>query len=100
MKKKIYFDSNVFDHIHKCIGISKKNIKSLLTAFKTGKISVLASILNIEEILFIHKQSPSQAKKEIKLILQMTDLKKRMIKPPDILLREDIDRGVCLKSEA
>jgi len=89
MSKTVYFDTNVFDHIHKQIGVSEDDLLALRAAVKTGKIAILLSILNFEETLSILESSPSLPVTELQLILELTD-GQNLLKPPELLLPDDI----------
>src|SRR5215218_5094468 len=89
MSKTVYFDTNVFDHIHKQIGVSEDDLLALRAAVKTGKIAILLSILNLEETLSILESSPSLPVTELQLILELTD-GQNLLKPPELLLPDDI----------
>ncbi len=85
MKKTVYFDTNVFDHIHKGIGVTEADRLALRSAVKTGRISLVLSFLNLEEVLSSMESSPSQANAELQLILDLADWQ-RLVKPPNMLL--------------
>jgi len=89
MKKVVYFDTNVFDHIHKGIGVTEADWLALRSAVKNGRISILLSVLNLEEALCALEQSPTQAIAELRLTLELVE-KGRLVKPPSMLLCDDI----------
>jgi len=89
MIKKVYLDTNVFDHIHKGIGVTEAERVILRSAVDTGKISILLSYLNIEEALSAIKSCPETGLGELRLILDVVD-RKNPIKEARILLRDDI----------
>ena len=89
MSKTVYFDTNVFDHIHKQIGVTEADLLAPRAAVKTGKIAILSSILNFEETLSILESSPSLSVTVLQLILELTDGQK-LIKPPELLLPDAI----------
>jgi hypothetical protein len=47
MGRKIYFDTNIFDHLVKGIGITEAEERALRSAVNSGHISVLLSYLNL-----------------------------------------------------
>ena len=51
MGRKIYFDTNIFDHLVKGIGITEAEERALRSAVNSGHISVLLSYLNLEEVM-------------------------------------------------
>ena len=73
MTRNVYFDTNVFDHIYKRIGVSETDLLALKSAVKTGKIFVLLSIVNLEETLSALEPYPNLATEELRLILDLTD---------------------------
>ena len=89
MTRKVYFDTNVFDHIYKRIGVSESDLSSLYSAVKTGKISVLLSIANLEETVSALASCPNLAKEELRLIIDLTDGQKLLKETPE-LLSDDI----------
>lgn len=89
MTKTAYFDMNVFDHIHKRIGVTESDLTRLRSLIRAGKLSVLLSILNLEETVPLLNSSPELAIAELKLILCLTDWQK-LLKPPNLLLSDDI----------
>jgi hypothetical protein len=89
MMKKLYFDTNVFDHIHKGIGITEAERVILRSAVHAGKISILLSYLNMEEALSALKSCPDTGIAEIRLILDLANWQ-RPIKKAKILLSDDM----------
>lgn len=89
MVKTAYFDTNVFDHIHKRIGVTDSDLMALRSAVKAGKVSIPFSILNIEETGSALGSNPALAIQELRLILELAD-RGKLLKPPDQLLRDDI----------
>ena len=88
MSKTVYFDTNVFDHIHKQIGVSEDDFTSPACCSENRKIAILLSILNFEETLSI-LNPPFPPVTELQLILELTDGQK-LIKPPELLLPDAI----------
>lgn len=98
MIKTAYFDTNVFDHIHKRISVTDSDLSALRSAVKAGKISILLSVLNLEETLAALDSCPDLVMAELQLILDLADWQ-RFVKPTDMLLSDDIScyaRGVSL----
>lgn len=87
--KKMYLDTNVFDHIHKGIGFTEAEQAILRSAADAGEISILLSYLNIEEALSALKSCPDTGIEEIRLILDLADWQ-RPIKRAKILLSDDM----------
>lgn len=89
MTKTAYFDTNVFDHIHKRIGVTESDLTKLRSLIMSGRLSVLLSILNLEETVSLLNSYPELAIAELQLILCLTDWQK-LLKPPNLLLSDDI----------
>lgn len=90
MNTTAYFDTNVFDHLmNKKYGLTVIDEKTLVSAVKSGKISIPLSLLNLEEALCAWENYPDEASRKIKFILDLADWGK-MIKPQDKLLTNDI----------
>lgn len=87
--RNVYFDTNVFDHIYKRISISESDLLTLDSAVKTGKISVLPSITNFEEVVPVLASRPNLAIAELRLILRLTDIQS-LLKPHFLLVSDDI----------
>lgn len=87
--KTVYFDTNVFDHIHKGIDVTEADRLALRSAVENGRISILLSVLNLEEALCALEQSPTQAIAELRLTLDLVE-KGRLVKPAGMLLGDDI----------
>lgn len=87
--EKVYFDTNVFDHIHKGIGVTGDERLILRSAVDAGKISILISYLNIEEALSALKSCPDTGIAGIRLILDLADWQ-RPVKKANILLSDDM----------
>ncbi len=82
-----YFDTNVYDHIYKRMDISDAELHSLRTSIEVGKINIIASILNLEEIIPI-LSNDELFKGELSLIIDLCNWDK-LIKPTDLLLADD-----------
>jgi len=87
--RNVYFDTNVFDHIYKRTSISESDLLALDSAVKTGKISVLPSITNFEEVVCVLVSRPNLAIAELRLILRLTDIQ-NLLKPHFLLVSDDI----------
>lgn len=93
-----YFDTNIFDHIHKRIGFTDSDLSALRSAVKAGKIKILLSVLNLEETSAALDSCPDVAIAELQLILELADWQ-RFVKPTNMLLSDDIGcyaRGVSV----
>ena len=86
---KIYFDTNVFDHISKGIGVSRADIDILHSAVSKRRINIVLSYLNLEEVLAQLEENGDQAQAQLRLILRLTDMR-HFVKPAGQLLAEDI----------
>jgi hypothetical protein len=88
----IYFDTNVYDHLVSIKNdITEADELALHNAVRSGLISILPSMVNIEEILTAIKKYPDISQAMIRLILSLADFQ-RVIKPFPIFLRNDIKR--------
>lgn len=89
---KVYFDTNVFDHIFKKLNLLQKDLDSLANAIKASKFSILLSTLNIEEMISIIKSSNKYPANEMELLLNLTDWEEYgFIKSYNEIIKEDID---------
>lgn len=89
--RTVYFDTNVFDHIYKGIDIAESAQHLLRLAVETGRISILLSVLNFEEIMGLLEKSNAQAVAVLRLMAGLVE-KNRIVKPSDMFLRDDIHR--------
>lgn len=87
--KRVYCDTNVFDHIHKRLGVMDSDLRTLKSAIQRGDVSILLSVLNVEESLAAIKRDPTLAIRELWLILELADWN-RILKSPGILVTDDI----------
>ena len=94
MTNYIYFDTNIYHHIFKRYHITDSDYKALVYAIQTREIIIFPSLLNIEEMLGAFEKYPHIARKKIKLLMELVDFNK-LIKPPDMLLRDDIVSYAC-----
>ncbi|MEI6125079.1 MAG: hypothetical protein WCQ99_00860 [Pseudomonadota bacterium] len=85
----IYFDTNIYDHIYKNDGITLSDYTYLNLKIKNNNISILPSILNIEEIYSALKYNHVLVVEELKLIKNLAICQK-IIKAPLTLLQDDI----------
>lgn len=90
MGRKIYFDTNIFDHLVKGIGITEAEERALRSAVNSGHISVLLSYLNLEEVSCALPTSRGLALEQLRLILEITEVH-QLVKPTAMLLSDDID---------
>src|SRR5262245_41702122 len=89
MRMNAYFDTNVFDHISKGIGVKNTDSAVLRSAIKTGTISIVLSYLNLEEALSALQQSASLALAQLRLVLELAE-ERHFVKPLHMLLADDI----------
>ena len=87
---KVYFDTNIFDHILKRINISDSDLELLLKSISSKNFTVLLSILNIEEMISIFKSTKEFPHNEIKVLLDLTNWQNGLIKQYDEIIKEDI----------
>ena len=89
--RTVYFDTNVFDHIYKGIDVTESGQLLLRAAVETGRISILLSVLNLEETIGVLEKSHAHAIAVLQLMAGLVE-KKQIVKPPDMFLRDDIQR--------
>ena len=87
---KVYFDTNIFDHIIKRINLTDGDLELLLKKISSKNFTILLSILNIEEMISIFKSSKEFPHNEIKLLLNLTSWQNGIIKQYDEIVKEDI----------
>ncbi len=85
----VYFDTNIFDHLHKGIRVTPDDVQFLKQHVSDGRLSILASIVNLEEVLTMASRDRDLAVKELQLIEGLVDCN-RIIKPFHKLIAEDI----------
>ncbi len=85
----VYFDTNVFNYLIEEGLFSDDEKKILQISVKNGKISIPLSIINLEEVFLTLESHPNKADKLFHILSEITDCRK-MVKPPEILLAEDI----------
>ena len=69
----VYFDTNVFDHLERLIGVTEWDVYRVKRAVKHECIRVVLSYLNIEETLFLVSWEPKKAEAIVKLIFELSD---------------------------
>jgi len=84
----VYFDTNVFDNILKRRNnVTAEDEMRLRTTLAGGSLSILLSILNIQETIDARK--PEIVLPQLKLILDLTGWH-QFVKPHDLILTDDI----------
>jgi hypothetical protein len=82
MRLLVYFDTNVFDHLYKkAAGITEQDLQALRSTVYSGKVSILPSTLDVEEILSALNSCPDLALAELQLMHELADWDK-LVKPP------------------
>lgn len=91
MRRKVYFDRNIFADIKRREGTLElaNDIEVLKKAVADDKIKILWSTTLLEETIPAIKNSPATLRHDLKIITDIVD-KHRMIKQPGVLLREAI----------
>ena len=89
MTKLVYLDTNVFNKLIEEEFFSNIHKRILQDALNNGKISIPLSIINLEEVFLTLESHPNKADKLFHILSEITDCRK-MIKPPEILLAEDV----------
>lgn len=85
----VYFDTNVFDHLDRRIGITEWDVYRVKRAAKHECIRVVLSYLNIEETLFVVSLDRQKAEARVKLILELAD-KHLVARGHHQIIRDDI----------
>lgn len=86
----VYIDTNVFDYIYKQSCLIAPDLKRLRRAISRGNISIVLSIINLEETVSALELCPNIVEGEIRLILSLADWNK-VIKDTGEILTEDIE---------
>lgn len=85
-----YFDTNVYGHILNRVCVTDEQVSLLRTAVREGRLRILASDVNIDEIVAAFASNPTEATERLRLLLELTDLESDLLKPQNELLLEDI----------
>lgn len=85
----VYFDTNVFDHLERLIGVTAWDVYRVKRAVKHECIRVVLSYLNIEETLFLVSLEPKKAEARVKLIFELSD-KHLVVRGHHQTVRDDI----------
>jgi hypothetical protein len=89
LRESVYLDTNVFDHLYKKLGISDADVEILFSAVAQQRVSILLSVLNIEETLCALESDRTLAVRQIRYVLALSDWH-RLLKPPGLLLSDAI----------
>ncbi len=84
-----YFDTNIFDHLHKGIGATTADLELLKARVVDGRLRILFSAINLEEVVSAVFADQALTLAELQLIANLVDLH-HIIKPSDMLLTDDI----------
>lgn len=87
--KSVYLDTNVFDHMHKKLGVSNGDILALKAAKAKGSSSFLLSISVFEEVFCAIKSDPVLGIRELLLVFEFADWA-RVLKPAHLLVTDEI----------
>lgn len=86
----IYFDTNVFIHSYeRNYEITPNILQELREAVESGKVTILLSVYNLEEVLQYLRSSQADAISKIGHLLDLTD-REKIIKPADRLVPDVI----------
>jgi len=80
-----YFDTNVFDHIHKGIGMTAADLQLMKDRIRDGRVSLRLSAINLEEVLAAVERDPAIAFEELRLMVDLCGLE-QIIKPHNVLI--------------
>jgi hypothetical protein len=96
----VYFDTNIYDHLHKGIRATPDDVQFLKQRVCDGRLSILSSIINLEEILMMASEDRDLAVAELQLIDELVDCN-YILKPFHQLIDEDViayAQGTALSS--
>jgi hypothetical protein len=85
----VYLDTNVFDHIHKRLGVSDGDVSALKAAKAKGSVCFLLSLSVFEEVFCAIKSDPVLGIRELLLVYEFADLE-RVLKPVQLLVMGEI----------
>ncbi len=91
----IYFDTNVYDHIEKCLGIDHMELDGLREHFRS-LATLLLSVHNLEEAVQIGPRSGDHARRLLTLMLDLSSGDELFREPRDLMtsaLRAALDGG-------
>jgi hypothetical protein len=86
----VYFDTNVYDHIYKGIGVTADDVALLRGRIQEGRVLLRPGILNFEETLAAVSTAPGIAFPELRLIVELAGISPIM-KPYDEFMRETVE---------
>jgi hypothetical protein len=87
----VYFDANIFDHLHKRINVTDSDIARLRSAVNKGSICIPLSIISLEETVSALESSPDVAMAEMRLIDKLVDWRK-VLEDPAVIIEQDMRR--------
>jgi hypothetical protein len=87
--KKVYLDTNVYDHLYKRLGFSDGDLFTLKALKAKGSVSFLLCVSVIEEVFCAIKADPVLAIRELRLVFELGDTA-RVLKPPHLLVIDEI----------
>jgi hypothetical protein len=96
----VYFDTNIFDHLYKGIRATPGDVQFLKQRVSDGRLSILVSVINLEEMLMMVPSDRALAVEELQLMDELAD-RTHIIKPFHELIAEDITayaQGIPLPS--
>jgi predicted nucleic acid-binding protein len=85
-----YFDANVFGHIARRDRVIEADAANLLAAAKDGRVRVLVSTDDIDEIADGFEEHPEEATEKLRVLAQLTDFERNVLRPLFELLPEDV----------
>lgn len=88
----VYFDRNAFADICELRnGLTNRDVLKIKSAVVSGSVIIPASATIFVETIRVLKESPTEYHKQIRTVLSLVD-KHRMVKHPEVLLRDDCYR--------
>jgi hypothetical protein len=81
-----YFDTNVYGHIARRVCVDDEAVAALTAAADAGRIRILVSTDDIDETALGFASDPVQATEKLRVLVQLTDLERNVLRPLDELL--------------
>lgn len=85
MQRTLYFDTNVYDHIEKRLGVSEDDLAQLHGYLKDARSAVLRlSVFNLEEAVSLARSRPDGARALAKLMRDLASLDRFFREPTEL----------------
>ncbi len=86
----VYFDANVFGHIARRDRVTEADVRALFEAVESGRVSILVSTDDIDEIADGFEEHPQEVTEKLRVLTQLTDFERNILRPIIELLPEDV----------